>query len=242
METMTEKFGRYSVFALCVLLAVIAVLTLPRTPWGQIIAAVPIILTLIGIRDLLQSDHAILRNYPVIGHVRWLVETIRPEIRQYLLESDAEATPFSRAQRSLVYRRAKGVSSEHPFGTLVPVYAEDYEYIQHSMRPVAHPDPQSFRITIGNAQCAQPYKASILNISAMSFGSLSAAAIRALNKGAALGNFYHDTGEGSISSYHREHGGDLVWEIGSGYFGCRTPDGHFDPQKFAAQATNAQVK
>jgi len=239
---MTEKFGRYSVFALCVLLAVIAVLTLPRTPWGQIIAAVPIILTLIGIRDLLQSDHAILRNYPVIGHVRWLVETIRPEIRQYLLESDAEATPFSRAQRSLVYRRAKGVSSEHPFGTLVPVYAEDYEYIQHSMRPVAHPDPQSFRITIGNAQCAQPYKASILNISAMSFGSLSAAAIRALNKGAALGNFYHDTGEGSISSYHREHGGDLVWEIGSGYFGCRTPDGHFDPQKFAAQATNAQVK
>jgi glutamate synthase domain-containing protein 2 len=242
MTALAEKFARFSVFGLCILLSLIALLAQPATPLGKLLAAVPLILTLVGVRDLLQPHHAILRNYPVIGHVRWLVETIRPEIRQYLLEGDDLKTPFSRAQRSLVYRRAKGVSSEQPFGTLVPLYAEGYEYIQHSMRPLAHLDPRGFRITIGNAQCRQPYSASILNISAMSFGSLSAAAIRALNKGAALGGFYHDTGEGSISTHHREHGGDLVWQIASGYFGCRTPQGQFDPDKFADQATASQVK
>jgi glutamate synthase domain-containing protein 2 len=237
-----ETLGRLSAFAACIFLAVIAVLSQPSTPWGWVFAAIPVLLVIVGIRDLLQSTHAIQRNYPVIGHVRWLVETIRPEIRQYLLEGDDLKTPFSRAQRSLVYRRAKGVSSEHPFGTLVPVYNEDYEYIQHSMRPLDHLDPKNLRITIGNAQCRQPYAASVFNISAMSFGSLSANAIRALNKGAAMGGFYHDTGEGSISAYHREHGGDLVWEIGSGYFGCRAADGRFDPDKFAAQAASPQVK
>jgi glutamate synthase domain-containing protein 2 len=167
---------------------------------------------------------------------------IRPEIRQYLLEDDDDATPFSRAQRSLVYERAKAVSADHPFGTLVDVYANDYEYIQHSIRPAAHVDPKSFRIPIGNDQCQQPYAASVFNISAMSFGALSANAIRALNKGAALGGFYHDTGEGSISPYHREMGGDLVWELGSGYFGCRTAEGRFDPGAFAEQARTPQVK
>jgi glutamate synthase domain-containing protein 2 len=242
MTALAEKFARFSVFALCILLSLIALLAQPATPFGKLLAAVPIILTLVGVRDLLQPHHAILRLYPVIGHVRWLVEMIRPEIRQYLLEGDDLKTPFSRAQRSLVYRRAKGVSSEQPFGTLMPVYSEDYEFIQHSMRPLDPLDPTSFRITIGGPQCSRPYSASVFNISAMSFGSLSANAIRALNKGAAMGGFYHDTGEGSISAYHREHGGDLVWEIGSGYFGCRAPDGRFDPQKFAAQATDPQVK
>ncbi len=239
---MTQQFGRLSAFALCILFALLAVQMQPISFWGRALAAVPLLLVMIGIRDLIQTRHAVQRNYPVIGHVRWLVEMIRPEIRQYLLEDDDAATPFSRAQRSLVYRRAKGVSSEHPFGTIMDVYADDYEFIQHSMRPVAHPDPASFRITIGNDQCRQPYSASILNISAMSFGSLSANAIRALNKGAAMGGFYHDTGEGSISAYHREAGGDIVWEVASGYFGCRTADGRFDPKKFAAQASAAQVK
>lgn len=239
---MLARLSRFVFFALCFGLLWLSVGMTHGGFWGIVAVAIPVLLIMLGIYDLTQTQHALLRNYPVIGHVRWLVEMIRPEIRQYLLEADDEATPFTRAQRSLVYRRAKGVSSDHPFGTIMDVYKDDYEFIQHSMRPVDAPDPKSFRITIGNDQCAQPYSASILNISAMSFGSLSAAAIRALNKGAAMGNFYHDTGEGSISRYHREGGGDLVWELGSGYFGCRTDQGMFDPDKFASQAGSAQVK
>ncbi len=239
---LAQRFGRYIAFALCIMFFGLGIQMAPTGFWGRALVIVPGLLILIGIRDLVQTRHAVLRNYPVIGHVRWLVELIRPEIRQYLLEAENEATPFSRAQRSLVYRRAKGISSDHPFGTLIDVYAPDYEYIQHSTRPVDPPDPKTFRITIGNDQCAQPYSASIFNISAMSFGSLSANAIRALNRGAAMGGFYHDTGEGSISPYHREGGGDIVWEIASGYFGCRTDDGRFDPDKFAAQAVDPQVR
>jgi glutamate synthase domain-containing protein 2 len=234
---MKLQLGRYTAFILCVIFALIA-LSLGWVVSAFIFGA----LTGLGLWNMAQTSHSILRNYPVIGHVRWLVEMIRPEIRQYLLEDDDDATPFSRAQRSLVYERSKSLSSDHPFGTLVDVYADDYEYIQHSMRPAAHVDPKSFRILIGNDQCSQPYSASPFNISAMSFGSLSANAIRALNKGAALGGFYHDTGEGSISAYHREMGGDLVWELGSGYFGCRTADGQFDPDRFAEQAATPQVK
>ena len=239
---MKANFARCSAFLLCIALLVVAVVMGPVSFWGRVLAAIPLLLVMLGIWNLLQTRHAVLRNFPVIGHVRWLVEMIRPEIRQYLLEDEDEATPFSRAQRSLIYRRAKSVSSEHPFGTLIDVYRTDYEFIQHSMRPVAHLDPATFRIVIGNEQCAQPYSASILNISAMSFGSLSANAIRALNKGAAMGGFYHDTGEGSISAYHREAGGDIVWEVASGYFGCRTAEGRFDPDKFAAQAADPQVR
>ena len=239
---MDVRFGRFFALVGCVLLAGLAVEMRPAGFWPLALAAIPFVLLVVGIRDVLQTEHAVLRNYPVIGHIRWMVEMIRPEIRQYLLEDDDDATPFSRAQRSLVYRRAKGVSSEHPFGTLVDVYARDYEFIQHSTCPIDGPDPASFRITIGNEQCAQPYSASIFNISAMSFGSLSANAIRALNKGAAAGKFYHDTGEGSISAYHREFGGDIVWEIASGYFGCRDEHGRFDGAKFAAQAADPQVK
>lgn len=236
------RLGRYSVLILCIgLLALGLALRMPGF-WGHVLILIPGLLTLLGLWDLVQSRHSVLRNYPVIGHVRWLVEMIRPELRQYLLEDEDEATPFSRAQRSLVYRRAKGISSDHPFGTLENLYAADYEFIQHSICPADPPDPKSFRIVIGNDQCAKPYSASIFNISAMSFGSLSANAIRALNKGAAMGGFYHDTGEGSISPYHREFGGDIVWEIASGYFGCRDENGRFDPEKFAAQATTDQVK
>jgi glutamate synthase domain-containing protein 2 len=239
---LAQRFARYIAFALCIMFFALGMQLGPTGFWGRALVILPGILVLVGVHDVLQTRHSVLRNYPVIGHVRWLVEMIRPEIRQYLLEDDNEATPFSRAQRSLVYRRAKGVSSDHPFGTMLDVYARDYEYIQHSTRPVDPPDPKTFRITIGNDQCSQAYSASIFNISAMSFGSLSANAIRALNRGAAMGGFYHDTGEGSISPYHREGGGDIVWEIASGYFGCRDAAGRFDPDKFAAQAVYPQVK
>ena len=235
---MKLRLGRYTAFLICI--AVFAASFWLGWPvWLTVLAWALICL---GIFDMLQSSHAILRNYPVIGHVRWLVEMVRPELRQYLFESDTEAAPFSRAARALVYQRAKNMAGEHPFGTLLDVYADDYEFIAHSTRPIAEPDWQSFRITIGNDQCAHPYSASVFNISAMSFGALSPNAIRSLNRGAQMGGFYHDTGEGSISPYHREMGGDLVWELGSGYFGCRDETGKFDPARFAAQATTPQVK
>ncbi|MES2495605.1 MAG: FMN-binding glutamate synthase family protein [Pseudomonadota bacterium] len=215
---------------------------LPHHHWLIVPAIVAVLLTLVGLRDLAQPMHSIQRNYPIIGHIRWFVELIRPELRQYLFEADEEAAPFSRSQRSLVYRRAKGEAGDHPFGTLLDVYREGYEFIGHSTRPMPAVDPKDFRITIGGDQCTQPYSASIFNISAMSFGSLSANAIRALNKGAKLGGFSHDTGEGSISPYHREFGGDIVWEVASGYFGCRDDEGRFDPDRFAAQASAEQVR
>jgi len=202
-------------------------------------------LTVVGLLDLRQKEHALLRNYPILAHFRYLFESIRPEIRQYFLEEDAAATPFSRNQRSLVYQRAKQAVDKRPFGTQMDVYQSDYEWINHSIVP-AKVGSHDFRITIG-ADRAQPYSASVFNISGMSFGALSANAIRALNRGAQLGRFMHDTGEGSISRYHRaesdaEAGGDLVWQIASGYFGCRNDDGTFSPEKFVANATLPQVK
>ena len=212
-------------------------------PWAWIAGALILgALTVVGLRDLLQRRHSVLRNYPIIGHMRWMIERIRPEIRQYLMESDQDGTPFTRAQRSLVYARAKGEGSERPFGTQLDVYRNGYEFIAHSSRPAPVADPATFRLTIGNKDCRQPYSASIFNISAMSFGSLSANAIRALNKGAHAGGFAHDTGEGSISPHHREFGGDLIWEIGSGYFGCRDEDGDFSAARFREQASGDQVK
>lgn len=235
---MKLRLGRYTVFIACILLFAAGM----WLGWPVWINLATWVLVCLGVFDLLQHEHSILRNYPVIGHVRWLVEMIRPELRQYLFESDTEAAPFSRAERSLVYQRAKNIPGEHPFGTLLDVYADDYEFIAHSACPIEEPDWQSFRVTIGNDQCRQPYSASVFNISAMSFGALSPNAIRALNKGAKLGNFYHDTGEGSISPYHREMGGDLVWELGSGYFGCRDEAGKFDLARFEAQAKTEQVR
>jgi glutamate synthase domain-containing protein 2 len=234
--------ARYIVFAGCVLAALLTLPFLSSVTWLWPLTIIAALFSLVGVYDLLQTRHAVLRNYPVIGSIRYLVEAIRPEIRQYLLEGDDEKLPYSRAQRSLVYQRAKDMVSEKPFGTLLDVYGDGYEFIGHSTRPAPQADPATFRIEIGGPQCTQPYSASVFNISAMSFGALSANAIRALNKGAKAGNFAHDTGEGSISPYHREFGGDLIWEIGSGYFGCRAKGGGFDPEKFAAQARSPQVK
>lgn len=232
---MPLRLGRYTAFVLCGASAALGLVFWSHGPWAWWLAGLGGALSVLGVIDLIQSSHSIQRNYPVIGHIRWLAEMVRPELRQYLFESDEDAAPFSRSQRSLVYMRSKGEPGERPFGTLLDVYREGYEFIAHSMSPAKISDPKSFRITIGGDQCARPYSASVFNISAMSFGSLSANAIRALNIGAREGGFYHDTGEGSISPYHRE-GGDIVWEVASGYFGCRTADGHFDPDKFAAQA------
>lgn len=200
------------------------------------------LLSFLGLYDVLQNKHSILKNYPIMGHFRFMFEDFRPEIRQYFIESDQDALPFSRMQRSLVYQRAKNENSDKPFGSIIDVYQQDYRFITHSIVPCKPANPETFRIQIGNHQCKQPYSASIMNISAMSFGSLSANAIRALNLGARMGNFFHDTGEGSISPYHLENGGDIVWELGSGYFGCRTLKGDFDAEKFTQQANLPQIK
>ncbi|MCW1432478.1 FMN-binding glutamate synthase family protein [Novosphingobium sp. JCM 18896] len=232
---------RYSALAVAIITLIVSGYYLPHV-WAIPMFIVAAALTCLGLYDLTQPIHSVRRNYPIIGHLRWFFEEIRPEIRQYMIEGDQDKIPFSRSQRSLVYARAKDEVSDRAFGTLLDVYEDGYEFIAHSVRPAPPTDPAKFRLRIGGQSCTQPYSSSILNISAMSFGSLSANAIRALNKGAALGGFAHDTGEGSISPYHREADGDLIWEIGSGYFGCRTADGNFDPIQFEKQARNAQVK
>ncbi|MCH7331107.1 FMN-binding glutamate synthase family protein [Acinetobacter modestus] len=246
-------FSRHSVWFLCIFTALtitwFRTIYTPHTIYYFIsdtllntLWLVTSLLSLLGLHDLLQKKHAILRNYPILGHFRFIFEDVRPEIRQYFIESDQDALPFSRMQRSLVYQRAKNENADKPFGSIIDVYEPNYRFIVHSISPCPPADPSTFRVQIGNSQCSQTYSASIMNISAMSFGSLSANAIRALNKGAHLGNFYHDTGEGSLSPYHLENGGDIVWQIASGYFGCRTTDGLFDPEKFRQQAQNPKIK
>ncbi|MEO8296471.1 MAG: FMN-binding glutamate synthase family protein [Burkholderiales bacterium] len=231
---------RYLCLLLCALLTLVGGLAALQG-WASGWWALPGLAGLgLGLRDTLQTRHAVLRNYPVIGHLRFLLEWIRPELRQYFIESDNEAAPFSRQQRSLVYQRAKAEPDKRPFGTQLDVQALGYEWINHSLSPTTLASAD-FRTTIGAGR-AQPYSASVFNISAMSFGALSANAILALNGGAKKGGFAHDTGEGSISTHHRVHGGDLVWEIASGYFGCRDANGRFDPVRFAAQAREPQVK
>lgn len=206
-----------------------------------VIATASLGLTLLGVYDLMQTRHAIRRNYPVIGNLRYFFESIRPEVRQYFIEDDKNELPFSRAKRSLVYQRAKNVIDKRPFGTQYDVYGNNYEWINHSISPLTLKE-HDFRITVGGPDCTQPYSLSVFNISAMSFGALSANAISALNKGAHMGGFAHDTGEGGISLYHLEHGGDLIWNIGSGYFGCRDADGNFSPDEFAKRASHSNVK
>lgn len=173
----------------------------------------------VGLQDMTQRSHAIRRNYPVLGNVRYILETIRPELRQYIVESDHEGAPFDRNRRALIYQRAKNVSDTIPFGTRRDVYGTHYEWACHSMYPSS--TPANTRVLVGTAEfgTSQPYSASALNVSAMSYGAISANAILALSRGAALGNFYHNTGEGGVSTYHTEGGGDLVWNIGTGYFG-----------------------
>ena len=203
--------------------------------------AVLVPLYALGVRDTLQRRRAVLRNFPVIGHFRYLLELIRPEINQYFIESNLDGRPFSREMRSVAYQRAKQALDTVPFGTERDVYAIGYEWLNHSLgaRPPCSDPP---RVRIGGERCTQPYDASLLNISAMSFGSLSSKAILALNKGAREGGFFHNTGEGGIAPYHLEHGGDLCWQIGTGYFGCRSSDGRFSPAAFAERAVLPSVK
>ena len=210
----------------------------PKALWSLLII-LPIAAR--GIYDMMQTKSTILRLYPIIGHVRYFFESIRPEIQQYFVESDTNGTPISREFRSLVYQRAKKQRDTRPFGTLFDVYRNGYEWVNHSLAPktIVNNNP---RVLFGGSDCTQPYQASLLNISAMSYGSLSKNAILALNKGAKMGGFAHNTGEGGISPYHLKHGGDLIWQIGTGYFGCRDTDGNFDSQTFAKKAQHENVK
>ena len=248
LKTLDSFFPiRYTAFALSGFGLLLSLFTAIGFGVGGTLALVFLALFGVGVYDVLQSKRSVLRNYPVIGHLRYMLEFIRPEMRQYFLESDREATPFSRSQRSLVYQRAKGDPDNRPFGTQLDVHATGYEWINHSVIP-SKLGTHDFRVWVGgsstspNPGCNQPYALSIFNISAMSFGSLSANAILALNSGAKQGGFAHDTGEGSISQYHRVHGGDLIWEVASGYFGCRNEDGSFNAEKFSVSAREPQVK
>jgi len=198
------------------------------------------LIAILGFHDLFQKKHTILRNFPVVGHIRYLLEMISPELHQYFVESDTDGTPIDRNHRTYIYERAKGKNGTHPFGTELNVYTDNYKWMQHSIYPAKKMETAP-RVIIGGKDCRQPYSASLFNISAMSFGALSKNAIEALNLGAKAGNFYHDTGEGGISKYHLK-GGDLVWEIGTAYFGCRTEDGKFDPEKFKEKANWKEVK
>lgn len=211
--------------------------------WPLALTAFIVILPIIGIglHNAFQTRKAILRNYPLLGLLRYAFEKIRPEIQQYFVESETNGTPIPRDVRSVVYQRAKQQNDTLPFGTQKDVYAEGYEWISHSLSP-AHVDPKTLRVTVGGPDCKQPYSASLLNISAMSYGALSRTAIQSLNGGAKIGGFFHNTGEGGLSPHHLSEGGDLVWQIGTGYFGCRTKDGDFEPGLFAATANTPNVK
>ena len=219
-------------------MAPLAIAALTYSPWLSLLFAA---LFGLGWQDVQQQKQAVRRNYPLTGRLRYALEYIRPEIRQYFMEGDEEKLPFSRNQRAMVYARAKIQNDKRGFGTIKDLYANDAQWIAHSMSPI-HVEHTSLRVQVGGESCKKPYSISVFNISAMSFGSLSANAIQALNRGAAMGSFAHDTGEGSVSVHHRRYGGDLIWEIGSGYFGCRTADGKFDAERFAEQAQDAQVK
>jgi glutamate synthase domain-containing protein 2 len=241
-EFFQRRYGALILAVLAVLALLLTEILMPTLiyylwlPLGLALALVAV-----GIHDLTQTKRAVLRNYPIIGHLRYFFEKIRPEMRQYFFEADTDGMPFPRDKRAIVYQRAKHQLDKKPFGTQSNVYAEGAEWMLHSMQPLDLAK-DAFRVTIGGPHCKQPYSASVLNISAMSYGALSANAILALNKGAKMGGFAHDTGEGSVSPYHREHGGDLIWEIGSGYFGCRDASGKFSPEKFSKTAADPNIK
>lgn len=210
-------------------------------PWWWLGLIVTLPLLLLAIYDYCQTRWTLTRNYPLAARIRWIFYDLRPYLRAYIVESDLDGKPFSLVARNLVYARARGQTDTRPFGTIRDTNSIDYEWLNHSIVPTESSDSNP-RVSVGGEQCSQPYSASVLNISAMSFGALSAKAIEALNKGAKIGGFYHDTGEGGVSPYHQKHGGDLVWEIGSGYFGCRHRDGTFNPERFAQMASCEQVK
>lgn len=245
MDILLRPFGpRFITLTLSVLASIIFSFWAAAMPDSWLLIAawvISIFFVIVGIRDLAQTRRSILRNYPIAAHLRFIFEAIRPEIRQYFFEDDKTGMPFPRDKRSLVYQRAKLQLDKRPFGTVYDVYADGYDWMNHSMAPAkVHQEP--FRITIGGPDCTKPYSASVFNISAMSFGSLSANAIRALNKGAKQGGFAHDTGEGGFSRYHEQFGGDIIWELGSGYFGARNPDGTFSRERFAQAAAHDQIK
>ncbi len=246
METLLLPFSpRFIILTICAVVTALFVAEVIFDPEWFDFLLIPILifggLTVLGVRDVMQKSHAVLRNYPISAHIRFLLEEIRPEMRQYFFESEKDGMPFSRDIRAVVYQRAKMVLDKRPFGTQEDVYREGYEWMHHSVAPTTSAG-EKFRVTIGGPDCAKPYSASVFNISAMSFGSLSPNAVRSLNAGAKKGEFAHDTGEGGVSPYHRENGGDIIWEVGSGYFGCRNRDGSFNPELFAQVAGEDQVK
>ncbi|MZD10699.1 FMN-binding glutamate synthase family protein [Streptomyces sp. SID5785] len=211
------------------------------SPWWWCAAGPLSALAALGVGDLVQTRHSVLRNYPLLGRTRFLMEALRPELQQYFIERNYDGRPYDRDVRTIVYERAKDTEAEEPFGTEQDVYASGHEFLVPSMRPVDPPE-QPLTVRIGGPDCTRPYDMALLNVSAMSFGALSSHAIRALNEGAARGGFAHDTGEGGLSDHHLAPGGDLVWEIGTGYFGCRTADGGMDRAEFADKAAYEQVK
>ena len=217
------KYAILIVLAIAVLVGILLALT---SPWGWLWLLPALIAAGVAVFDALQTRHTLRRNYPLFARIRWGMEQLRPYIRSYVVESDLEGRPFNHDERALIYARSKNQVSDHPMGTELDVYSDEYEWLGHSMAP-NDKIPHEFRVTVGGPNCTKPYSVSMLNISAMSFGSLGANAIEALNLGARRGNFYHDTGEGSLSPYHVKHGGDVVWEIGSGYFGSRDDEGNF---------------
>lgn len=229
----------FFIVSIAVIVATVAIACFYPAAWWLFLIVGPLVL--LGIYDMLQKSHTILRNFPVLGHFRYFFEMISPEIQQYFIERHTDGTPISRNHRSLVYERGKDLSPTHPYGTELDIYKPEYEGLTHSIFPVDPPnDPP--RVRFGGADCKHPYEASILNISAMSFGAISKNAILAMNHGAKMGGFYHNTGEGGLSKYHLEGGGDVVWQIGTAYFGCRTDDGHFDPESFQKKAAHDHVK
>ncbi len=234
--------NEFLLFAVCSLIAVLACgyWLSPNWYWALVLL-LPVLA--IGGYDMIQTRHTVMRNFPVFGRGRYLLEDLRPKLYQYFIESDTNGRPLSRIYRSVVYQRAKKVRDTTPFGTQLDLYREGYEWMNHSIaaRDAHELDPHP-RTLIGNDACQQPYAASLLNVSAMSFGSLSPNAILALNGGARIGGFAHNTGEGGISPYHREQGGDLIFQFGTGYFGCRTPEGGFALEAFAELAGAEQVK
>lgn len=211
------------------------------TPWSLLGLLITVPLFIVGLVDMHQTRQSIRRNFPVLGNMRYILEMVRPEISQYFIESNTDGTPFSREERSVVYQRSKKVTDTVPFGTQRNVYEEGYEYVPHSMSPI-HIDPKGLRVLVGGRDCTKPYSASIFNISAMSYGSLSQNAIKALNGGARDGGFAHNTGEGGLSPYHLENGGDIIWQIGTGYFGCRDENGNFSAKLFAERSADERVK
>lgn len=220
-----------------------AALTIYLSPYWAVLWVIIIVLTIIGIGDMMQNKHSIKKIYPVVGRFRYLLEELRPKIYQYFIESDTDGTPINRIDRSTVYQRAKKQTETIPFGTQLNVYAEGYEWMCHSVSPKDFKTlDHNPRVNFGNKDCKQPYSGSILNISAMSYGSLSKQAVLSMNGGAKLGGFAHNTGEGGISPYHLQNGGDLIWQIGTGYFGCRDNEGKFNPELYAKNASLPQVK